>query len=46
MLFGAGGGLNILFRKDANNTSSDLVVDYRLVVLTDDIDPEFLVKES
>lgn len=42
MLFGTGGHLDILFREYTHDTSCDLVVYNGLVILTDDVNPEFL----
>jgi hypothetical protein len=43
MLLGAGGDAEeVLFGEDAYDASSDLVVDYRLVIFSYDVDSEFL----
>ena len=40
-LFGTGGDVGVLFRKDADNASGNFVADYSLVVLANDIDSKF-----
>lgn len=44
LLLHMGGGLSVLLVEDAEDTGSDFVVDNGLVVLTDDVDTEFLVE--
>jgi len=44
LLFRMGSGLGVLLVEDAEDTGSDLVVDDSLVVFTDDVDTEFLIK--
>jgi len=40
-LFGTGGDVGVLFRKDADNASGNFVADYSLVVPANDIDSKF-----
>jgi len=39
-----GGGLSVLLVEDTEDTGSDLVVDDGLVVFTDNVDAEFLIR--
>lgn len=43
MLFGARGGLGVLFGEDTDDAGGDFVVDNGLVVFPDDVNTEFLV---
>jgi hypothetical protein len=42
VLLGAGGDVGVLFGEDTYDAGGDFVVDDRLVVLSDDVDSEFL----